>query len=118
MLKYLTENHIIKSTKTNSTASNIGTSLALAFAALGTSVGITAFFVDPVKSAATFGILLNEPTSSDAIPLVRAYSARNIAPGVGITTLLALSKRKSVGILLATSTIVMALDGWLVKEAR
>lgn len=106
------------SSRTHSTASNIGAGLALAFATLGTSVGISAYFVDPVKSAASFGILLSSSSASEALPLVRAYSARNISSGVGIVTLLALGKRKSVGILLAVGTIVMALDGWLVKEAR
>lgn len=105
------------STKTYSTASNVGAGLALAFAALGTSVGINAFFTDPLKSAATFGINLGS-SASEALPLVRAISARNIVSGVGIVTLLAFGKRKSVGILLATGTIVMALDGWLVSQAR
>ncbi|KAJ5328727.1 hypothetical protein N7452_009117 [Penicillium brevicompactum] len=104
------------STKAYSTASNVGAGLALAFAALGTSVGISAFFADPLKSAATFGINI-ESTASASLPLVRAYSSRNIGSGVGILALLALGKRKSVGILLATGTLVMALDGWLVAQA-
>ena len=105
------------STKAFSTASNIGAGLALAFATLGTSVGVSAFFFDPIKSAATFGIKIDS-TASSALPLVRAYSSRNIGSGIGIFALLALGKRKSVGVLLATGTIVMALDGWLVAQAR
>lgn len=101
----------------HSTASNIGAGLAFAFAALGTSVGIHAFFIDPIKTATTFGITL-APPASEALPFVRAYAARNIGSGVGIIALLLSGKRKSVGILLATGTIVMALDGWLVAQVK
>ena len=104
------------STRAYSTASNVGAGLALAFAALGTSVGMTGFFADPLKSAATFGIKIDSSASA-ALPLVRAYSSRNIGSGIGILALLAFGKRKAVSILLATGTIVMALDGLLVAQA-
>ena len=99
-----------------STASNVGAGLALAFATLGTSVGVNAFIGDPVKSAATFGLAID--SSPSALPLVRAYSSRNIGSGIGVLALLALGKRKALGVLLASGTVVMALDGWLVAEAN
>lgn len=101
----------------HSTASNIGTGLALAFATLGTSVGVAAFVADPVKGAARFGTPISSP-DSEAIPLLRAYSARNIASGVGIVALLLTGKRSAVGILIATGTITMALDGWIVAQVK
>jgi hypothetical protein len=84
-------------TKAYSTDSDVGAGLALAIAALGTSVGINALFAGPLKYAATFGIKI-ESTASASLPLVRTYSSRNIGSGVSILALLALGKRKSVRI--------------------
>jgi hypothetical protein len=97
------------STRASSTASNVGAGLALAFATKYLSRHHW-ILRQSFETAATFGIKIDSPASA-SLPLVRDYSSRNIGSGVGILALLALGKRRSLGTLLATGTIVMVLDG-------
>lgn len=97
------------------TASKIGTGPALTFATLGTSVGLSAFR-NPSKTASTYGLPLTPGT--EPTPFIRAFAARNIGSGLGIIALLLCGQRRSVAVVLATGTVVMALDGWIVARAR
>ena len=98
-----------------SSSSNVGVGLAYAFAVLGTSIGISTFFLLTPSTAPLLSGSLSPPLR---VPLVRAYAARNIGSGVGLAALLLSGQRKSAAILLVSGIVVMVLDSWLVAQVK